>query len=391
MRPALAITLLLLAATAQAQSVAVPGPAIRRVANMADGAPAFELVDARGERVARIECIFNGWYDSDAMAARVLGAPGVMAAVIAKGGRLTIEDLGPATFDCVVALSLSAQAQPLPKVSVGSVQRLEGLQSRHVDARTVDVWLPRGYSASRRHNVLYMHDGQMLFDAEQTWNKQAWGVDVTLQRLIDEGRIADTLVVAVWNNGKLRHSEYFPEKFLPFVPEPLRAQFIGRGLRGQARSDAYLRYLVEELKPAIDAKYATRPGREHTFIMGSSMGGLISIYAMNEYPQVFGGAAGLSTHWMGGPEANAYLPLAAFNYLRDKLADPATHRLYMDHGSTELDAYYAPYQVFVDQIVRERGYTGANSMSRVFEGTGHNERAWAARLETPLLFLMGTK
>ena len=77
------------------------------------------------------------------------------------------------------------------------------------------------------------------------------------------------------------------------------------------------------LKPAIDARYATRPGREHTFIMGSSMGGLISIYAMNEYPQVFGGAAGLSTHWVGSGEANSHLPLAAFSYLRDHLADPA--------------------------------------------------------------------
>ena len=136
---------------------------------------------------------------------------------------------------------------------------------------------------------------------------------------------------------------------------------------------------------------ATLPGREHTFIMGSSMGGLISLYAMNEYPQVFGGATGLSTHWMGSFEANSHLPLAAFMYLRERLADPATHRLYMDHGTLELDALYAPYQAFVDQIVKDRGYTAANSLSRVFEGTGHNEKAWAARLEVPLQFLMGPR
>ena len=78
------------------------GPAIRRVANMPDGAPAFVLIDARGAAAGRIECIFNGWYDSDAMAARLLAAPAVMAALIAKGGHLAIEDLGPATFNCVV-------------------------------------------------------------------------------------------------------------------------------------------------------------------------------------------------------------------------------------------------------------------------------------------------
>jgi hypothetical protein len=84
------------------------GASVRRVANMADGAPAFELLDARGRRVGRIECAFNGWYDSDAMAARVLGSRELMAALIAKAGRLTIDDLGPAKFDCVPV----AQSQP---------------------------------------------------------------------------------------------------------------------------------------------------------------------------------------------------------------------------------------------------------------------------------------
>jgi enterochelin esterase-like enzyme len=123
--------------------------------------------------------------------------------------------------------------------------------------------------------------------------------------------------------------------------------------------------------------------------MGSSMGGLISIYAMNEYPQVFGGAAGLSTHWVGSHTANSALPLAAFNYLRDHLASPDTHRLYMDHGSTELDALYGPYQAFVDEIVRDRGYTEKNGLSRRFEGEGHNEQAWARRLDSILVFLIG--
>lgn len=74
---------------------------LRRVANMADGAPAFEILDARGQRIGRIECVFNGWYDSDAMAIRVLGSQKLLANVLAKGARLAPEDLGPATFDCV--------------------------------------------------------------------------------------------------------------------------------------------------------------------------------------------------------------------------------------------------------------------------------------------------
>ncbi len=284
-----------------------------------------------------------------------------------------------------------AMAEPIPKVTSGSVERIEKFPSRFVEPRHVDVWLPEGYGPGKRYNVLYMHDGQMLFDAGTTWNKQAWNVDVTMSRLIKEERIADTIVVGIWNRGKFRHSEYFPQKFLPFVAEPLRSQFIEKSLEGKARADDYLRFIVEELKPAIDRKYLTRPEAASTFMMGSSMGGLISVYAMNEYPRVFGGAAGISTHWMGGMQPNAALPLAAFNYLRDHLAGPEHHRLYMDHGTTELDAAYGVYQGFVDEIVRGRGYTAANSMSRRFDGAGHNERDWARRLEIPVLFLMGKR
>jgi enterochelin esterase-like enzyme len=198
-----------------------------------------------------------------------------------------------------------------------------------------------------------------------------------------------TLIVGVWNNGKFRHSEYYPEKFLPYVEPALRSEFIEQALQGRPRADAYLRFLVEELKPAIDARYATRPGPESTWIMGSSMGALISIYALNEYPHVFGAAAGLSVHWVGTGKPNAALPLAAFNYLQQRLLPPQGRRLYMDRGTTELDAIYGPYQGFVDEIVRDRGWNAGQVMSRVFEGTGHNERAWAARLDVPLEFLSG--
>lgn len=284
-------------------------------------------------------------------------------------------------------------AQTLPLVGAGRIERLSQFPSQWVDARNVDVWLPEGYeqkvAAGKRFAVLYMHDGQMLFDPATTWNKQAWGVDATLSRLMRAGRIPDVLVVGIWNNDKFRHSEYFPQKFLPWLQPDMRERYVREALQGKPQADAYLRFMVQELKPAIDAKYATRVGAAHTFVMGSSMGGLISVYAMNEYPQVFGGAAGLSTHWVGIGQPNAALPLSAYNYLREHLAAPKGHRLYQDHGTTELDALYGPYQPIVDQIVRDAGYTDANFMTRVFEGTGHNEKAWAARLEIPLLFLLG--
>jgi enterochelin esterase-like enzyme len=287
-----------------------------------------------------------------------------------------------------IMLGVVATAAELPKVPQGRIERLSSFPSQYVDPRNVDVWLPAGYGPGKRYDVLYMQDGQMLFDPSGTWNKESWDAAGILSGLIDAGRARPTIIVAIWNISPLRHSEYFPEKFLPLMAEPLRTHFVDKFLAGKPRSDAYLRFIVRELKPYIDAHFETYPEREHTFIMGSSMGGLISIYAICEYPQVFGGAAALSTHWVGSFEPNAAIPLAAFNYLHDHLPSPGEHRLYMDHGTAGLDAMYAPSQTFIDQLVRDRGYTSSDWSSQVFEGATHDEVNWSRRLAIPLQFLL---
>lgn len=282
-----------------------------------------------------------------------------------------------------------ANAATLQNPSVGTVERLSDFPSKLVHARPVDVWLPPGYSPAKRYSVLYMHDGQMLFDATTTWNKKAWKVDAVASRLMAQGSVKEFIVVGPWNNGRFRHAEYFPGKFLPHLPHELRGKLIQQGLQGQSRSDYYLRFLVEELKPAIDARYATRTEREATFLMGSSMGGLISAYALCEYPEVFGGAACLSTHWIGSLQHNDEIPSAAITYLRDALPDPRTVRWWMDRGTTELDAQYARAQARIDALMAEKGFvTGPRYQSRVYEGAGHNEDDWAQRLHEPLEFLL---
>lgn len=289
-----------------------------------------------------------------------------------------------------------AQAQTaLPQTSVGRVERLADVPSRHVAPRHVDVWLPADYSPARRYQVLYMHDGQNLFDGSLNWTKKAWQADAAVDRLVRAGRIADTIIVGIWNNGEDRYAEYYPEKFLVFAPEAARREYVEVASRGRSRSDAYLRFIVEELKPAIDRRYATRPGPESTAIVGSSMGGLISLYALAEYPQVFGAAAGLSTHWVGRPTAwgrervrNAALPLAAMTYLAQTLPAAGRHRLYSDRGDDWLDSLYAPAHRFLAEVLRDRGYTAADAATPVIDGTGHSEADWAARLDGVLLFLL---
>ena len=149
------------------------------------------------------------------------------------------------------------------------------------------------------------------------------------------------------------------------------------------KSDAYLAYLTRQLKPAIDARYRTLPGRDDTFVMGSSMGGLISAYAIAEYPEVFGGAACVSTHWPAGDGA-------AIDWLAANLPDPATHQIYFDYGTATLDALYPPLQARMDAAMRTAGWVeGENWVTRRFEGAEHNEAAWAARADIPLTFLLG--
>ncbi|TAJ13675.1 alpha/beta hydrolase [Marinilabiliaceae bacterium JC017] len=276
------------------------------------------------------------------------------------------------------------------KVASGEVIRHENFASDFVDARNVDVWLPAGYSQDKKYAVLYMHDGQMLFDASTTWNKQEWGVDEIITQLMADGKIKDCIVVGIWNNDNKRHAEYFPQRAWNYISKSkqekiLKAENISiqpemfeKGLL----ADNYLRFIVRELKPFIDAHYNTLPDKKNTFIMGSSMGGLISCYAICEYPGIFGGAACMSTHW---PTING----SVLKYVKNNLPTPESHKIYFDHGTATLDSLYQPYQQKVDAMMLKRGYKpGQNFVSKIFEGEAHTEDAWKKRLHIPLEFLL---
>ena len=154
-------------------------------------------------------------------------------------------------------------------------------------------------------------------------------------------------------------------------------------------SDLYLKFLVTELKPFIDKRFATAADKDNTFIAGSSMGGLISLYAICEYPKVFGGAACLSTHWPGiFAVENNPIPDAFFAYMRKQLPDPKTHRIYFDYGDQTLDALYPPLQKRADAIMTEKGFTAANWSTQFFPGKNHSEAAWSERLHIPMEFLL---
>jgi enterochelin esterase-like enzyme len=269
------------------------------------------------------------------------------------------------------------------------------MKSAYIGSAHVTVWLPPDYAqSSNRYAVLYMQDGQNLFDLapnrSTSLSGKVWGVDSAITALA--GRIKPVFVVAVDHLGVERPRQYVPQTVFDRLPQSTQTMLLSQ-YGGAPFSDDYLRFLVKELKPFVDRTYRTDPDRRSTFVMGSSMGGLISLYAVAEYPDVFGGAACLSTHWplaMPGSEpANPGDILPAFvGYLREKL--PAGHRIWFDHGTEGVDASYAPYQRRIDDLLLSMGWRrGKEFESMNYVNASHDESAWRARLADPLLFLLG--
>jgi predicted alpha/beta superfamily hydrolase len=269
-----------------------------------------------------------------------------------------------------------------PAVRIGSLEHQADFPSRRIPPRHVDVWLPPGYAqGSARLPVIYMHDGQNLFNPSLSYTGVDWGVADAVARWMEQCGAPGAIVVGVWNTPN-RMREYMPQK--PWEASKamkLKAKFTG-AFGGGPSSDSYLSFLVDELKPWIDARYRTLTGPQHTSLMGSSMGGLISLYGLTEYPQVFGGAGCLSTHWPIGGRG-------LIKAMSARLPKAGAHRIYFDYGTAGLDAKYEPFQLFMDQFMVKAGYqAGVDWTTRRAEGAEHNEAAWRARIDWPVQFLL---
>lgn len=294
----------------------------------------------------------------------------------------------------IILSSLVCKAQNLPELAYGSIDRIENFKTTLVEPRNVDIWLPENFNKAKNYSVVYMHDGQMLFDSSKTWNKTAWDADDTFGKLLKDGKIRDCIIVGIWNVPEKRFADYFPQKIIDSIPEPTKSNILNHQINGEPSADNYLKFIVNELKPYIDKNYPTKPEANNTFMIGSSMGGLISIYALCEYPNSFGGVACLSIH----------SPLASFelidentdnevsskfrDYLEKNLPEVNTKQIYFDYGNLTGDSFYKPYQSKIDKIMISKGYSSDFWETLFFEGESHTETSWAKRLSIPVLFLL---
>lgn len=283
----------------------------------------------------------------------------------------------------------------LPQGDRGILKRYTAYSPELKGSFTVDILLPDGYDddGAKRYPVLYMHDGQNLFDPSISYGGVAWEVEQTLGNLIDREIINAPIVVGIHNRESKRPSDYIPAKpatdYIAAADRDASGMWtlVGNNFNG----DAYAAFVAKTLKPAVDGMFRTLSDRDNTFIMGSSMGGLASLYAMCEYPDIFGAAACLSTHWIGNfdPKSHIY-PTAVLDYMNDHLPDPATHRLYFDRGTVDLDSYYGEWDDKAIALAKDKGYSadGGSLYTFVDDGASHNEAYWAARLDRPLHFLL---
>jgi predicted alpha/beta superfamily hydrolase len=247
---------------------------------------------------------------------------------------------------------------------VGSIKQLDRVESPQLgNSRGLLVYLPPSYDeADRRYPVIYMHDGQNLFDPATSFAGE-WAVDQTLEAGSDEG--LEAIVVAVPNMGSERTNEYSP-----FLDDKA----------GGGKGELYLRFLTETVKPLIDADFRTLAGREHTGIAGSSMGGLISLYAFFRYRHVFGFAGVMSAAlWFANHSVLDWVKRQPF----------AGGRIYIDVGMREGQNTMDDVMQLRD-ILEAKGYRNLDDLLCVVDTAGdHSERAWARRLHRQLRFLLG--
>jgi len=264
-----------------------------------------------------------------------------------------------------------AQAAPVPDdgghTLTGDVRRHEGFQSRHLDVpHDVLVYLPPGYdeAPTRRYPVLYLQDGQNLFDEATAFSRE-WQVDETAQRLIEAGAIEPLIIVGVANAGERRLDEYTPTR--------------DRRHRAGGGASRYGRMLVEELKPFVDATYRTRPDAASTGLGGSSLGGLLALFLGLQYSGMFWRLAVLSPSvWWDERFIVRRVRLLSFK---------PPLRIWLSVGTSEADGVEDAARALRDALVEKGWQEGKDLAFTVVDGARHEEAAWAGQVEPVLRFL----
>jgi len=255
----------------------------------------------------------------------------------------------------------------------GNIKRHRAFPSRILgNRRDILVYLPRGYRRflRLRYPVLYLNDGQNVFDAVSSFAGVEWGVDETAERLIRAKLIEPLIIVAVANMGEDRIHEYAPTSGV--IDAKAKRKKRSKGLARQ-----YGQFLIEELKPYIDQKYRTKPGPEFTTLGGSSLGGLVTLAIGMLYPQIFRRLMVMSP--------SIWWDNFAIYRLVDSISEKPPLKIWLDTGTAEPG--WEQTRELCNRLI-EKGWKLDKDLEYMeAQGANHSEAAWAMRVDPALRFL----
>lgn len=278
--------------------------------------------------------------------------------------------------------------QPSPS----EIRHHAGVPTQDSLQRKLDVYLPPGYAdrPDQRYPVVYLFDGQALFHPDSSKLGAAWEIDELLDSLISGGHMEPCVVAGFWSTPR-RIVEYMPGKGFEQLPDSLKQLFMQ--YYAAPESDWLLKILVEDIVPFVNKEYRTKADPGSTIIGGSGSGGLMALYAISEYPEVFGGAICMSTHWpLTGADKYPAATRIMVEAMGAGLPDPQGHKIYFDYGTVGGETMYEPYQQQMDFLMEQRGYVqDRNWVTRKIEGGETTPQSWGARFYIPLQFMLSGK
>ena len=247
--------------------------------------------------------------------------------------------------------------------------------------RTVELWSPQEKSS----HLLIAHDGQNVFDGKTSTHRgKTWEMAQHAFKVSYENGLVPPVIIAVWHGSSKsdpmgRAKDLSPQKFFQ-EDVPVNLPNISKSDLAQLRGDQYLESIFQGYVPQLLETLQTEVSPDNTALIGSSMGGLSTLYAAHKHPDEFKTALALSPHWIIGGDALVHRTVA-------ELPKPGSHKIWMSRGTKALDAQYEPFQDLADELMLQKGYRkDIDFISKVYKKTGHNEDSWASYLDQPLRF-----
>ena len=288
------------------------------------------------------------------------------------------------------------------QLAIGSIE--EFFIEHNAHDRRIQIYYPFSNQIDQNTKFVIMNDAEELFLEEDTWRGRSWRIDKTFHDLSEEGIDLNIVVIAVnsakkpgkFFNSTRRYADYFPNESIDFFQNGLKKSIYKTFIKKDKLN--YPKFIAESLIPKLENKFKVTLNKDNLGIIGSSMGGLTALNTILEYPDLFGFAGCLSTHWIGiKPFEYITLPLrkkisvdeetfdAIYAYTENNIGNLKEHKVYFDHGTRGLDYLYKDPQILINGLFAKNNI---KFISDVYKGHEHDPQHFGMRLRPALLFWM---